>query len=108
MIHFESIDWNLILGYSELILEIGICTLLMFFSFRFIVKSIERDPNGYYGFLANLFKTPDSIIIWKWLKENTSDTNGRRYKSIKEISEACSLTFERVRRGCFYHPKIFQ
>jgi hypothetical protein len=108
MIHFESIDWNLIIGYLELFLEIGIYALFAYVIIKFTIKSVEGDPKGYYGFLANLFQTPDSIIIWKWLKENTSDTNCRRYKSIKEIAEACSLTYGQVRRGCFYHPKIFR
>ena len=59
MIHFESIDWNLILGYLELFLIIGINALFAYVIIKLTIKSIERDPKGYYGFLANLFKNQD-------------------------------------------------
>lgn len=108
MIHWNSIDWKLIQGYLGLIFELLFYSLLAFCIFKLTVKSNERDPKVYYGFLLNFAQTPDSVIIWKWLKDNTSDSNGQRYKSIKEIAEACSRNCEQVRRGCFSNPQIYQ
>ena len=49
----------------------------------------------------------DSSRIFKWLKENSSDVDGKRYRTTRAIASWNNLTEDRVRFLCSTHKKIY-
>lgn len=49
----------------------------------------------------------DSRIVHKWLKENTVDERGKRYRSTRAIASWCNFTEERVRQLCSNHKGVY-
>jgi len=45
--------------------------------------------------------------IYSWLKNNTADKKGERYRSTRAISSWNNLTKDRVRYICSVHEKIY-
>lgn len=45
--------------------------------------------------------------LYSWLKKNTSDTEGSRFRSTRAIASWNNLTEDRVRYICSIHSKIF-
>ncbi len=48
----------------------------------------------------------DSEEIYEWLKKNTSDERGNRFRSTRAIASSCNCTEERVRHLCSIHKDI--
>lgn len=49
----------------------------------------------------------NSKSIYEWLKSNTSDERGKRYRSTRAIASWNNLTLERVRYLCSHHKEIY-
>jgi len=45
--------------------------------------------------------------IYKWLKANTTNENGNRYRSTRTIASWNNLTEDRVRYICSIHEKVY-
>jgi hypothetical protein len=45
--------------------------------------------------------------VYTWLKMNTVDERGRRYRSTRAIASWCNLTEDRVRQLCSHHKGIY-
>jgi hypothetical protein len=104
MVHLDKSLIDYIIWLWELyliILFMGGMVILTNWLIRKFDPGISVSP---YGFFTPI----ESVTIYKWLKNNTEDVPGRRYKSTRKISEVCNLTDQQVYRGCFYSAFIFK
>jgi hypothetical protein len=49
----------------------------------------------------------ESKRIYKWLQENTSNDEGKKFRSTRSIASYNNVTEERTKYLCSMHPKIF-
>ena len=49
----------------------------------------------------------DKARVYKWLRDNTSDEDGNRYRSTRAISSWNNFAEDRVRYICSLHEKIY-
>ncbi|MCB0430846.1 MAG: hypothetical protein H6585_12035 [Flavobacteriales bacterium] len=54
-----------------------------------------------------LIEWSDKRRIYEWLKKNSSDKAGHKFRSTRAISSGCNLTQDRVRYICSIHKKIY-
>ncbi len=87
----------------ELIVVLGFILVVCFILSKTIFKNHDGASIG-----SGSWTPYESEIVYQWLRDNTEDVDGHRYKSTKEISEACNLTSQQVFRGCFYCSFIFR
>lgn len=64
------------------------------------VYTIQFIHNG-------ILNTIDRKRIYNWLKENTSDSQGNKFRSTRAIASWNNLTEDRVRYICSTEKKIF-
>jgi len=67
------------------------------------------------GIAVSLIKSVSSLVsevrhkrrILRWIKHNTSDEDGKRYRSTRAIASWNNLTEDRVRYICSIHEGIY-
>jgi len=71
--------------------------LALFYALAWWSKRAARSGSTHIA-----FGNAHSGYIYNWLKKNTKDKKGERYRDIDEIAKELNITREQVRRGCFY------
>ena len=59
-----------------------------------------------YGY-TKFLETSHKRHLYNWLKDNTSDEEGKQFRSTRAIASWNNLTEDRVRYICSIHKKIF-
>ena len=54
-----------------------------------------------------IFECVDKRSVYNWLKNNTKNDEGKRYRSTRAIASWTNLTEDRVRYICSIHRKIY-
>lgn len=77
-----------------------------------IIAGVGGSAAGVVLYAVNLMHkkrkdTKEGEMILEWLHANTSDEDGKRFKSTKEIASWIHLTEDRVRYLCSVNPQIF-
>ena len=72
----------------------------------FLIAIVAWTAKAYPRVLG-IYLPKHSCKIYQWLSAHTADIDDLRYRSTKDISAACNMNRQQVRRGCSSHPYIY-
>lgn len=56
---------------------------------------------------TKISESRDKARVYRWLRDNTSDQDGKRYRSTRAVASWNNITEDRVRYICSLHDQIY-